>query len=151
MKNFKIYNDQENSFFEILPTDWQEGIVPYWENYKNTTKIYVLEENNEILAGGLVFSECPPDMEYFKAGAQKWFENRYLYLGFLWVPQRFRNQNLGTLWLNALKELDKNQKFWLTIEEDNLRYFYEKNNFEYEKTIQNDSNKEQLLFFKGEN
>ncbi len=150
MQKFKIYNDKANSFFEILPKDWQEGIVPFWENYKKTTKIYVLEDNKEILAGGLVFSECPPDMDFFKLEAQEWLEKGYLYLGFLWVPKKFRNKSLGTLWLNTLKKLDENQKYWLTIEEDNLRYFYEKNNFEYEKTIQNDSNTEQLLFFEGQ-
>jgi len=151
MKNFKIYNEQSNSFFKILPLDWQDGIVPYWKTSKKTTKIYVLEDNNEILAGGLVFSECPPEMEFFKIEAQEWFEKGYLYIGFLWVPEKFRNQNLGTLWLNALKQLDKNQKYWLTIEEDNLRYFYEKNEFRYCKTIQNETIKEQLLFFDKKN
>jgi GNAT superfamily N-acetyltransferase len=149
MKKFTVYNDRANSFFEILPVDWQEGIVPYWENYKKTTTIYVLEENNQIRAGGLVFSECPPDMEFYKNEALEWFEKGYLYLGFLWVPQQFRNQNLGSLWLNSLKEQNENQKYWLTIEEDNLRYFYEKNNFIYCETIINELVKEDVLFFNG--
>jgi len=149
MKNFKIYSEQANSFLEILPVDWQEEIVPFWENYKKTTSIYVLEENNQILAGGLIFSECPPDMEFFKIEAQEFFEKGYFYLGFLWVPEHLRNHNLGTLWLNALKQLDPNQKYWLTIEEEKLRYFYEKNEFEYCQLVQNKLIKEQLLIYNG--
>ena len=62
------------SFFKILPKDWQEGIVPFWENYKETTKGYLLIDNNQIIAGGLVFSSCPPDMLYDKDEAEKWIE-----------------------------------------------------------------------------
>ena len=74
------------SFFKILPKDWQEGIVPFWENYKETTKGYLLIDKNEIIAGGLVFSTCPPDMLYHKDEAEKWIKKGYLYVGF--IPTR---------------------------------------------------------------
>lgn len=135
------------SFFKILPKDWQEGIVPYWENYKKTTKGYILIDNNEIIAGGLVFSTCPPDMLYNKGEAETWIEKGYLYVGFIFVIEEKRQQNLGSVWLDNLKKTYPNQKFWLTIEDIKLDAFYIKNGFKRIKTLNNNGLEEVLYTF----
>lgn len=145
---FKNITARPNSFFNLLPLDWQEAILPFWDKFKKSSEVYILEENDEIIAGGIVFSKCPPDLEFFKDEAREWFDKGYLYIGFIWVPENYRHQNFGSLWLKHLKMQDPNQKYWLTIEEENLRAFYEKNDFQYIKTLQNDSIKEQLFIYK---
>ncbi len=42
-------------FFDLLPLNWQESIKPYWVNIKKNATIYILEDNDEICAGGISF------------------------------------------------------------------------------------------------
>lgn len=135
------------SFFKILPKDWQECIVPFWENYKKTTKGYLLIDNNEIIAGGLVFSTCPPDMLYDKDEAEIWINKGYLYVGFIFVIEERRQKNLGSIWLDNLKKTYPNQKFWLTIEDLKLDAFYIKNGFKRIKTLNNNGLEEVIYTF----
>lgn len=138
-----------NQFFNILPIDWQESILPSWEIYEKTTKCYVLQENDKLIAGGLVFSECPPDMLYAKEEADSWFENDYFYLGFIYVLEEKRGQNLGSIWLSNLKNINPKQKYWLTIEDLELHNFYTKNGFKKVKSLFNDSQEEIIYCFEG--
>ncbi len=135
------------AFFKILPKDWQEGIVPFWEDYKKTTKGYLLIDNTTIIAGGLVFSTCPPDMLYDKDEAETWINQGYLYVGFIFVIEERRQQNLGSIWLDNLKKAYTNQKFWLTIEDLKLDAFYVKNGFKRIKTLNNNGLEEVLYTF----
>lgn len=135
------------AFLNILPQDWQESLLPFWETYKPTTKIFVLKDNAQIIAGGLVFAQCPNDMLYAKTEADTWFKKGYLYLGYIYVLESRRNQNLGSIWLNKVKETMPNQKFWLTIEDLKLDAFYVKNGFKHVKTLQNSDSEEKLYVF----
>ena len=63
---FSNATDSPEQFFNMLPEDWQVLIVPYWKSYKDVAKIYVLKENEEVVAGGLVFSKSLPDMSDFE-------------------------------------------------------------------------------------
>ena len=126
---FTNATESPEQFFNMLPEDWQVLIVPYWESYKDVAKIYVLKENEEVVAGGLVFSKSLPDMSDFERAQQHFFKEGYLYIGFIWVPLDKRNKNLASQWLTLLKNLDPTQKYWLTIEEEWLKHFYEKNGF----------------------
>lgn len=145
---FESYTNIKD-FFNILPKDWQEGIVPYWEDYKETTKCYVLKDNNQIIAGGLVFSSCPPDMLYAQKEAEAYIKKDYLYIGFIYVIEERRNKNLGSIWLNELKKVIPNQKFWLTIEDLKLDAFYVKNGFHKIKSLNNNGIEEVLYTFEG--
>ncbi|MBU3822664.1 GNAT family N-acetyltransferase [Flavobacteriaceae bacterium XHP0103] len=136
---------QYNQFFNILPLDWQETILPVWNNYKDTTKCYLLLDNEKPIAGGLVFYECPPDMLYAKEEAKVWFSKGYLYLGFVYVLQERRGQNLGSLWLSKLKDKFPQQKYWLTIEDLDLHSFYVKNGFKKIKEL-NDQGQKEVLY-----
>ncbi|MGF1556369.1 GNAT family N-acetyltransferase [Paucihalobacter sp.] len=143
-----LLNHHHEPFFNILPEDWQEAIVPHWNHYQNDSKIYVLKDANKIVAGGIVFSTCPPDMINHKEEAEWWFENGYLYIGFLFVAESHRNQKLGSQWIEALKDSTPNRGFWLVIEEDGLGNFYEKHQFKMEKIIQSSTTTEWLYAFK---
>lgn len=143
---FENYTSKAYLFFDMLPIDWQENILPFWEELKLTTQVYVLIEEDIILAGGLVFSKCPPDMTYYKKKADEWFEKGYLYLGFIFVDETKRNRNLGSLWLdNVKKEYPKNG-FWLAIEDENLHKFYVRNGFEKVETVKNGELNEESIY-----
>ena len=131
------YTAKAHLFFDMLPKDWQDTIVPFWEGLKATTQLFVLVENDAILAGGLMFSKCPPDMMYYENEAKEWFNKDYLYLGFIYVEEKQRNRNLGSLWLDNIKNLRPNRGFWLAIEDENLHKFYDRNGFEKVATILN--------------
>ncbi|NCO63654.1 MAG: GNAT family N-acetyltransferase [Flavobacteriales bacterium] len=143
---FKLCDDCQ-TFFKVLPLDWQEIILPFWDHLKATTKGYVLVDNNQIIAGGLVFTECPPDMMYAKDEADTWMHNGYLYVGFIYVIEERRHQNLGSVWLQNLKKTHPKQNYWLTIEDLKLDVFYTKNGFKRIKSLHNQGVEEVLYIF----
>lgn len=143
-----LLNHHHEPFFNILPEDWQEAIVPNWNHYQNDAKIYVFKDANKIVAGGIVFSTCPPDMKSHSKEAQKWFNNGFLYIGFLYVVESHRNKKLGSQWIDALKKSMPDQSFWLVIEDEGLGTFYEKHQFKMEKIIQSGDTTEWLYAFK---
>jgi len=145
---FSNATESPEQFFNMLPEDWQVLIVPYWESYKDDAKIYVLKENDEVVAGGLVFSKSLPDMSDFEKSLQYLFSEGYLYLGFIWVPLDKRNRQLASQWLTLLKNQDPNQKYWLTIEEPWLKHFYEKNGFKLIKESDGTEDKEWLYVYR---
>jgi len=143
---FKQSNNQD--FFQLLPTDWKNSILPFWDNYVDNSSIYLLFDNDKIIAGGIVFHSCSPDMMYNELEAKKWFDNDYLYLGFIWVVEEYRNKKIGSKWLQALMKKFPTQKFWLTIDEQNLAFFYTKNGFKLIKSLKNGNDDEWLLTYK---
>jgi hypothetical protein len=144
---FSNATDNPEQFFNILPDDWKALIEPYWDNYKNAAKIYVLKEDEEVVAGGLVFSKSLPDMSDFERSLQHLFKEGYLYIGFIWVPLDKRNRQLASQWLTLLKNQDPKQKYWLTIEEAWLKHFYEKNGFKLIKESNKAADKEWLFTY----
>ena len=140
---------EPNEFLKILPLDWQEFLEPFWDEIKPYTACYVMVDAGEILAGGLVFSKCPPDMLYAKSEANEWLELGYKYLGFIFVKESFRNRNLGSLWLKNLKATFPEQNFWLTIEDFKLDSFYTKNDFKLVKKLNNEGEEEGLYVYEG--
>lgn len=131
----------------MLPSDWQVHIVPFWEDLRQNSKLFVLVENNIVVAGGLVFSKCPPDMMFYEKEAQKWFKKGYLYLGYIFVDEAQRHRHLGSLWLDKIKEAFPKQGLWLSIEEEHLHKFYDKNGFKPVATIMNGPFKETIYVF----
>lgn len=142
---FKELTENAQKFFSILPEDWQEGIVPFWEVYQNTSQVYVLEKENEIIGGGILFTQVTPDMMAYKEIAQKYYEKGAFYLGFIWVPEKLRGEGLGKLWLEKIIEKMPHQAFWLTIEDYNLHLFYEKLNFYITEELKTGEDSEWIL------
>ena len=116
-------------FFKILPQDWQDIIVPQWNSYQDSSSIYIMECNGQIIAGGIIFSKTPPNATPLEINYNYLFDKGYLYLGFIFVIPEYRGKQIASGWLGALKNKYKNQPFWLTIEEFGLKFFYEKNGF----------------------
>ncbi len=138
----KEVNHRSNDFFKILPQDWQEIIRRIWDKVKSTSTIYAIVEEDSIIAGGIVFTEKLPEMTEFEIErGQPFFDLDYGYIGFLWVAENRRKEQLGTKWLSLLKGHNLKQGFWLTVEEENLKKFYEKNGF---KTIAQSEDKENM-------
>lgn len=144
---FKELKTKHDVFFDMLPEDWQSAIVPYWDLYSDSSKIYVLIENDAIVGGGIVFSKTPPDLSYYETEAQQWFDNGYLYLGFIWISENNRGRNLGSIWLQELKSLLPFQNYFLVTEEEGLDKFYKKNDFVLEKIIFNNEEPEWFYTF----
>lgn len=135
-------------FFRIIPSDWQDIIVPIWDIYRENAIIYVLMDQGSIVAGGIVFEQDPPNMTDFELREGEKYRNAgFHYIGFLYVDPNRRNQALGTQWLNALKAKQPNQSYWLTIEEEGLQTFYEKNGFQCISQSKDPTNKEWLFLY----
>jgi len=132
-------------FFEILPDDWKEAIVPYWPEYKNTTRIFVLETKGKIIGGGLVFSVVSPDTVFYKQEAQSWFDKGYLYLAYIWIDPQFRGKGLGSEWLKQTHTFYNGRKFWLAIEDYKLVKFYSLNGYSLVKEIQGEDSLEWIM------
>lgn len=147
MLRFDFRSIKSAEFFKFLPKDWRESIEPHWLLYKHDTKIYGLFLNNELVAGGMVFSQCSPDMLYDELEANHWFEKGYLYLGYVFVKENMRGQSLGSIWLHNIQEIDAKAKYWLTVEEEGLIDFYKKNDFKLKKSLQNNGSTEWLLVY----
>ncbi|MGE0560742.1 MAG: GNAT family N-acetyltransferase [Flavobacteriales bacterium] len=145
--DFQFKKSNEQTFFKLLPEEWKESIVPFWEYYRDSSVIYALYQENQLIAGGIIFNKCSPDMMYNEIEAKKWFNKGYLYLGFIWVVEEFRDNKIGSKWLQSLKDKFPTQKFWLTIDEENLALFYIKNGFKLITTLKNEHDTEWLLTY----
>lgn len=145
---FRELKHSPQQFFEMLPLDWQNEIIPFWDYIKNDAKIYIIEDGTAIIGGGIVFYKPPPNFEYFEPEATEWFNKGYLYLGFIWIDAQQRNKNLGSFWLNQLKSQNPQQKFFLLTEEAYLQHFYQKNSFTKIKSVKNQDNLEWLYITK---
>lgn len=145
---FKDITSRANHFFNILPIDWQEGIVPFWDKYSSTSKIFCLEKEEKIIGGGIIFYQTAPDTLIYANEAKKLFDEGLIYFGFLWIEPEHRGNDLGTFWLSQLKNCFPKTHFWLSIEEFELMHFYEKNGFKLFKEINLPHGKEWIMVSK---
>ncbi|MCK0190837.1 GNAT family N-acetyltransferase [Arenibacter sp. F20364] len=136
------------NYFSILPEEWQDVIESVWEDYKNNASIYVFKNGLDITAGGIVFRSAPPNMTDFELEEwQKYVAANFHYIGFLFVDPKYRGKSLGSEWLTALKDQFPDQSYWLTIEEEGLRSFYEKNGFKCVSQSMDNDNPEWILVY----
>lgn len=142
---FKDSTARPEQFFSILPPDWQAAIRPFWPGYEDTARIYTLESEGEVAGGGIVFSAVSPDTMFYRDEAQRWFDEGYLYIGFLWVAEQHRGRQLGSMWLQELFRLFPGQGFWLAIEDYPLLPFYERNGFRLAKEVKGEWGPEWVL------
>ena len=142
---FKDCTARPEYFFSILPPDWRGDIAPVWGDYKDTANIFILESGKQAIGGGIVFSSVSPDTMIYGAEAQHWFDEGYLYIGFLWIAEQHRGKQLGSSWLQQLIRQFPHQKFWLSIDDYQLLPFYERNGFRLMKEVETASGKEWIL------
>ncbi|GAB4263045.1 MAG: hypothetical protein Kow0027_30410 [Saprospiraceae bacterium] len=117
-------------FFDILPSDWRSGLEPHWDEYKESSKIYGLFDEGELVCGGVVFSKVTEDTIFYEEIAEKWLKRGFLYIGYLYVVESRRGRGYGSRWLNELFKIDPGQSYWLSIEEYELKDFYLRNGFQ---------------------
>lgn len=125
----KEVSEQPGLFFNLLPDDWREEIEPVWNNYHQSARIFNLVSDKKHLGGGIVFSTVSPDMMFASDVAEEWFAKGYLYLGYIYIVKKKRGEGFGSQWLRLIIQSMPGQKFWLTIEDFNLMYFYIQNGF----------------------
>ena len=106
--------------------------------------------NNQLIGGGILFSKMPPYATNFEKSNAILFEKGYLYIGYIWISEKYRNKGYASAFLTLLKKENPHQKFWLTIEEGNLRYFYEQNSFTmHAESDDITTTKEWILIYNG--
>ncbi len=145
---FRSLEKDPTQFFNILPQDWQQIIVPNWEEFKDSASIYVFKENEAIIAGGIVFKSGHPNSTDFENKYNYLYDEKYYYIGFLWVIPEKRNQQLASKWLSKVHSLNTNQKYWLTIEEASLQNFYQKNGYKLLAESNTSQSKECILTYR---
>ncbi|PJB15824.1 MAG: hypothetical protein CO118_02090 [Flavobacteriales bacterium CG_4_9_14_3_um_filter_32_8] len=137
--------DNPTLFFDILTSDWRNGIEPFWKEYATTSTIYCLVENKQIIAGAILFSTVSPDTKGYHKIAQHWLDKDYLYLAFVFVAENRRSEGLGSLLITKIKEKLPIQKFWLAIEDHGLLNFYNLLGFQFAQKVQNEDVEEWIL------
>lgn len=148
--HFKETTSVPERFFSILPPDWREAISPYWPDYADTARIFTLETNGEVIGGGILFTTPAPDILSYGAEAEHWFDQGFLYIGFLWIAEEHRGRQLGSWWLQKLRELLPGQPFWLSIDDYGLRAFYERNGYRLVKAVEVETGTEWVLIDDGQ-
>ncbi|NPD46956.1 MULTISPECIES: GNAT family N-acetyltransferase [unclassified Lentimicrobium] len=148
MKSSILFNEITESamdFFTLLPLDWQDTIIPYWNQYSDSSRIYTLLEAGKIIGGGIVFTKASPDMIANVKIADKYYQLGYHYLGYIWISEEHRGKGLGQYWLEQLFQENPEQNYWLSIEDLNLESFYQKSGFYLSETINNKEGNEWIL------
>jgi GNAT superfamily N-acetyltransferase len=124
---FKKLEGKYTTFFQILPKDWQVSLEEIFN--EEEAVIYVLIENDLIVAGGILFKSYNDDMSNFKEESKLYLKANYLYIGYLFVLETYRGKHLGSKWIELVKAVYPKTKFWLTIENEVLEGFYLQNGF----------------------
>lgn len=135
-KHFKEVTPDPQRFFDIMQADWKASIAPFWNDFAKTARVYTLETDTEVLGGGIIFTTIPP-ATIDEIGAQKMFDSGLLYIGFLYIKEDYRGCNLGTEWLQEVRQLYQGRNFWLTIDEYRLNSFYNRNGFHIVEEVDN--------------
>ena len=150
---FYKLEDRPERFFEILPLDWSAEIQPVWYQYQDSSYIYVLGYDDQMIGGGILFSEPSPDIDYYNA-AQRFkvvslLEKGYGYVGYFFILDKFRSRGLGMKWLDELIRMNPSKGLCLTIDDDSLKGFYAKAGFKLNEEIDFQDHKEWLLVREG--
>ena len=132
-------------FFKELPPNWKREALKVWPTVCEDSRIFILLEGGEFRAGGIVSLAEFPDMTAYATQAQSWYTKNYYYIGFLFVPVRFRSHGYGSIWLNEIRTAVPAKGFWLSIEKIGLLKFYARSGFHLEQIIGKGKDTEWLL------
>ena len=143
-------SDEPHLFFDILPEDWKSEISSNWNEFAPVVKVIGIRLKGQIIGGGLVFSDYTSETDSYPLVAQHYFNNNFLYIGYLWVAPDFRRQNQGDYWLNKVFCMFSDHPFWLSIEEVGLSKFYLRNQFTLEREMMFDGKTDWIYVRKPE-
>ena len=125
---FKNIAHPDHAFFDFLPQDWKDELLPQWINLKATAQVFVLEEHLQVVCMGILFYKVLPNLSPLEKIVRKQFED-YLYIGYLYTLPQYRSRGLASKWLETVKQYAPQKNFWLTVEDPNLVPFYTQNGF----------------------
>jgi len=132
---FKEVKDLD-AIMHLLPSDWQTELRELWDDYRESSNIYGMYENDTIKACGIAFGKPTPDTFSYMDSAQHYFDRGIKYLGFICVDDKCRGKGYGSKWISAMLTFDCYQRYWLAVDDPSLVKFYEKNHFSISQEIQ---------------
>ncbi|MFM1877584.1 MAG: hypothetical protein RLZZ241_450 [Bacteroidota bacterium] len=143
----KLVDVTENPerLFGHLPASWKKEAQKIWPEISSGSRILVLQEGEVFKGGGIVSNAIFPDMTAYEELARHWYAKKYYYIGFLFVPAKFRAHGYGSIWLREIRTVVSAKGFWLSIEKIALLKFYVRSGFHLEQIIHIENGKEWLL------
>lgn len=130
-EQYKLVNLSENPsvFFDLLPSDWQESLLPAWDELAPISEVLGIMCDEVLIGGGILISSHSQETDGYSDLAEVYYTSSHLYIGYLWVAESHRGQNLGAFWLKEVANLFPQNSFWLSIVDPALGAFYERNGF----------------------
>lgn len=142
--SFKELNHLPHLFFNLLPYEWKETLVPYWPQYTSSATILGTYVNQRLVGGGIIFKQ--PTLETVNYPmAETYFNFGCPYIGYLWVSEPFRHLGLGSAWLDEVAQRHQKTGTWLSIEENQLLDFYQRNGYQLDHHLVNADTEEWIL------
>ena len=132
MMEFKEILNPTAEFFDFLPQDWQDELLPQWPVLAQSAKVFcIYKDNNQVnlITMGIIFSGDLPLLTPYEKSIKNLLVD-YSYIGYVYTLPEYRGQGYGSQWFSGLIAYYPKHNFWLTIEEPALADFYQKNNFE---------------------
>ena len=132
MMAFKEILNPTVEFFDFLPLEWQQELLPQWPALLKSANVYGLFRDNaqeNLITMGIVFSQDLPQLTPYEKTIKNLLSG-YSYIGYVYTLPEFRGKGYASQWFSGLKTHYPKHNFWLTIEEPALADFYQKNNFE---------------------
>lgn len=118
-------------FFDFLPRDWQDELLPQWPRLSKSAKVYGLYLDNAVeslITMGIIFSQDLPQLTPYEKTIKNLLSD-YYYIGYVYTLPEYRGKGYASQWFSGLIAHYSKYNFWLTIEEPVLADFYQKNNF----------------------
>ncbi|MGW8123749.1 GNAT family N-acetyltransferase [Roseivirga echinicomitans] len=128
-------SDVPEQFFEILPEDWKAELELNWDGFAPAAQVHGIKQNDVLIGGGVVFSGHTMETDNYPPIAEYFFDHGFLYIGYLWIAEKYRGRSLGDFWLKSISEMFPQNPFWLSIEDAGLAKFYLKNGFTLEREV----------------
>jgi GNAT superfamily N-acetyltransferase len=116
-------------FFEMLPSDWQESLLPAWDELAPISEVMGIMCDDVLIGGGILISSHSQETDSYSDLATFYYASGHLYIGYLWVAESHRGLNLGAFWLKEVANHFPQNSFWLSIVDPALGTFYERNGF----------------------
>lgn len=139
------YTEDPEYFFRRLPASWAKEARLIWPDISADSYILVLQEGESFRGGGIVSKAIFPDMQQYRDRATEWYSRQYFYIGYLFVPSKFRSHGYGSIWLREIRKAVPARGFWLSIEKIGLLRFYNQSGFHLEQIVHKGKNTEWLL------
>ncbi|MFS4417246.1 GNAT family N-acetyltransferase [Maribacter sp. 2307ULW6-5] len=132
-------------WWAALPPDWQGGLTAFLQQAGTEPVCLVLEQAGQCRVAGMVCSGLPADLLPFAEQLGAYGRHGQRYVGYLFALPPFRGQGWAGQWLRLVCRRYPGETLWLTVEEEALVAFYQRNGFRFIQTLEHKGSKEWLL------